>query len=112
MSGCSEDSNTIIPGKNKFIGHWIDASIAPSQINSNNTVDFFSNRTCKYFNISSTATWKSEVGSILIINFPNGTKIYPLSIPFDYVFSNNNKTQTLTNSLSSFSGPTFILTKQ
>jgi len=113
LSGCAEQKVLKADTeKNKFIGHWLDASIPSSQIDSNNTVDFFSNGTCKYFNISAIATWKLEVVNTLIINFPNGTEIYPFSIPFQYVFSNNNKTLTLTNGLSSYSGPTFILTKE
>ena len=119
LSGCSNQNynenqinNKIVPDKSKFIGHWVDASIPPLHRTSNNTIDFFSNGTCKYFNISATATWKSEVVGLLIIDFPNGTKIYPRSIPFDYVFSNSNKTLTLTNLLSSLYGPTFILTKE
>lgn len=87
LSGCNEDSNTLKPEINKFVGHWVDES------NSNNIIDFFSNGTCKFIN-NLVSTWNLTNGT-LMVTFPNSTRA--VSQPFSYVFSNNDKTLTITN---------------
>ena len=85
LCGCNEISNTLNPVKNKFVGDWDGGAIK---------ISMFSDGTVKYKDgkkkISTTGTWELK-DDILYFDFK-----YMSSISWKYIFSNNDRTLTLT----------------
>ena len=82
LSGCEDINKNINPERNKFVGTWKII---------NQTFMFFSNGTCIFINNS--GTWEIKDG-LLVTIFPYLST--PQSI-FSYVFSNSDRTVTLTD---------------
>jgi hypothetical protein len=91
LSGCNQVSNTINPEINKFVGTWKNTTIeiiqGYTQI-TNTSYTFFSNGT---FNRAKTTGYYELKDGKLFMNYGKGT-----GIMYDYYFSNNNQTLTLT----------------
>jgi len=100
LSGCNEKDNTVYPEKNKFIGTWQNRTQ-----NITRTISFFSNDSCSLSTLNETGTWKLQ-NSTLIMKFP----VSYLTYIFDYTFSNNNRTLSLSSALGT--SITQVFTKQ
>ena len=82
LSGCNENSNTSNTEKNRFIGTWHSSTGYPS------ILKFFKDGKCTY---GYNGTWELIDGKLFI----NLTNIL-LETTYDYTFSSNDKTLTLT----------------
>jgi len=80
LSGCNEDSNTLNSEKNKFVGTW--------KGNETFTYEFFSDGTVNVTNNNGYFEIKDET---LVLTFSDG-----FVETFNYIFSNDDKTLTLT----------------
>ena len=92
LSGCNEQSSE----ENKFLGTWIDNTGEITIFHEDGTT------TSILDDLQETGTWKLE-NDRLIITFLG------LILTFDYSFSNNDKTLTITN--IEFN-KTYVMTKQ
>ena len=96
FSGCTENTpNSIDTEKNRFIGTWKSSTGYPS------TLEFFKDGKCIY---GYNGTWDIGDGQLVI----NLTSI-SLESTYEYTFSNNDKTLTLTFVENNF---TEVWTKQ
>jgi hypothetical protein len=80
LSGCNQDSNTINSEKNKFVGTW--------KGNETFIYEFFSDGT---LNVTNNNGYYEIKGGRLVLTFSDG-----FVETFNYIFSNNDKTLTLT----------------
>lgn len=87
LSGCNQVNNALNPEKNKFVGTWINNAGY-----MNITISLFSDGTCAYMGIS--GIWDLKDGK-LVIDMPNTNP--PLTATYNYIFSNNDRTLTLTD---------------
>jgi hypothetical protein len=93
LSGCNQQtSNTLSPKKSKFVGTWHNSTTV--------NIDLFSDGTCKFQSINGTWNLKNDKLVLIFTDY---------SITYNYVFSNNNQTLTLTDI---YEGATFNVTKQ
>lgn len=103
LSGCNEINNTVDPDKNNFIGTWQNTTRNITSVH-NNTLILFSNGSLSFKNFS--GTWDIKDGKLLIeITTGKGFG----NFIYNYMFSNDDRTLTLTNSLDS---STVVWTKQ
>ena len=82
LSGCNENTTSLETEKNRFIGTWFSSTGHPS------TLEFFNYGKCTY---GYNGTWDIVHGKLFI----NLTSI-SLESTYNYTFSNNDKTLTLT----------------
>jgi hypothetical protein len=82
LSGCNDVNNTINIEKNRFIGIWQNSTGYPP------ILEFSKDGRCTY---GGNGTWDLIDGK-LVINLPS----YNLNDTYNYAFSNNDKTLTLT----------------
>lgn len=107
LSGCNEQNNTLNPEVNKFIGTW--QNITTNIIPPNNETS----TTTKIYQFSSDGTFSEGIATgeyevkegKLILYYTED-----IGIAFNYTFSNNN--QTLTLSLVSIPNESIVFTKQ
>jgi len=85
LSGCNQ---VRIPEKERFVGSWQNTTGYPSLI------EFSKNGSCTY---GAVGTWDLKDGK-LVINIPS----YNLNDTYNYAFSNNDKTLTLTLILNNY----------
>lgn len=107
LSGCNEVSNTLNPEINKFVGKWQNITtniIPPENVTSttNKTYVFFSDGT--FIEYNNTGHYEIK-DSKLVMYYGEG-----IGIAFNYYFSNNNETMTL--SLASIPDESIVFTKQ
>ncbi|VVB62289.1 Uncharacterised protein [uncultured archaeon] len=98
LSGCEQNSNTSNPDENKFVGTWQNTTR-----NITRTISLSSDGSCSFSNF--TGTWYLQNG-IFIMNFPDSYLTYR----FNYLFSNNNRTLSLSSAVGS--SITQVFTKQ
>lgn len=84
LSGCNQEPNTVHSEKERFIGTWLNTTQSYFL-----TMSLFSNGSCIFWNYA--GTWEIKDGQ-LVINIES----ISLSSTYDYVFSNNDNTLTLT----------------
>ncbi|KYK22323.1 hypothetical protein AYK25_02675 [Thermoplasmatales archaeon SM1-50] len=95
LSGCNEHNNTINTEEDRFIGTWHSTTGSPS------ILEFFKDGKCIY---GYNGTWELTDGK-LVINLIS----ISLITTYNYTFSNNDKTLTLTFIENNF---TEVWTKQ
>lgn len=100
LSGCTEENNTIHPEKNMFVGTWKNTTK-----NITRTIILFSNDSCSLSILNETGTWDIEDGK-LVLKFPDSYLTYI----FNYEFSNNERTLSLSSALGT--SMTQVFTKQ
>lgn len=81
LSGCNQNSNTLNPERNKFVGSWDNSN------QSDSPWTLFSDSTWTHG--LQTGTWDLKNGKF-IVDSQSG-----ISAVYTYVFSNNEKTLTL-----------------
>lgn len=84
LSGCNQEPNTVPSEEERFIGTWWNTTQSYNQ-----TMSLFSNGSCVFWNYA--GTWEIKNGQ-LVIDLPS----VPVSSTYDYEFSNNDNTLTLT----------------
>lgn len=96
LSGCNEQTGTSSE-ENKFLGTWTD--------NTGEITTFYSDGTftSKLWNVTGTGTWEIKDGKLKTV-FIGG-----ILLDYDYSFSNNDETLTLTNVDT---GSIYVYTKQ
>ena len=98
LSGCNQVSNTLNPEKSKFVGNWINATSPYT------TIKLLSDGTCSYS--SNSGAWDLKGGK-LVMDLLSGD--VPFTLTYNYIFSDNNETLTLT---SMSGGLSRVYTKQ
>ena len=96
LSGCETERDRLVVEKSKFVGTWQN-----STIDFTTTINFFLNGTCEYDIVS--GTWNVTDGKLVIVFSDGYSRIY------DYVFSNNDRTLSLTQTTV---GVAKVFTKQ
>jgi len=85
LSGCEQVNNTVNPEKNKFVGTWQNTTLGLVT-----TLNIFSDGTCTLLSLS--GTWAVKDGRF-VMEFADSS----LSSTYTYVFSNNDRTLSLTS---------------
>ena len=98
LSGCEQKSNMSTPDKSKFVGTWQNTTM-----NITRTISVFSDGSCSFSNL--TGTWELQNG-IFLMKFPDSGLTYR----FYYLFSNNDRTLSLSSAVGS--SITQVFTKQ
>jgi thioredoxin-related protein len=96
LSGCT--SNPLDTEKNKFIGTWTNSTISV-----NRTIILFSNGSCSFSTL--TGIWDLRQGKF-VMEFPDSHLTYT----FNYAFSNNDRTLSLSSAVTT--STTQVFTKQ
>ena len=107
LSGCNQISNPFTSEKDKFVGTWRNTTK-----NITRTISLFSDGNCTFSTLNGTRDLKNLTG---IWDLKNGTFImkFPdshLTYPFYYVFSDNDRTLSLSSAVGT-STP-MVFTKQ
>jgi hypothetical protein len=107
LSGCNQISNPFTSEKDKFVGTWRNTTK-----NITRTISLFSDGNCTFSTLNGTwdlknltGTWDLKNGTF-IMKFPDSHLTYP----FYYVFSDNDRTLSLSSAVGS-STP-MVFTKQ
>jgi hypothetical protein len=98
LSGCEDINKNINPEKSKLVGTWINATSPYT------TIKLLSDGTCSYS--SNSGAWDLKGGK-LVMDLRSGD--VPFTLTYNYIFSNNNETLTLT---SESGGLSRVYTKQ
>jgi thioredoxin-related protein len=96
LSGCT--SNPLDTEKHKFIGTWTNSTISV-----NRTIILFSNGSCSFSTL--TGIWDLRQGKF-VMEFPDSHLTYT----FNYAFSNNDRTLSLSSAVTT--STTQVFTKQ
>ena len=88
LSGCNQESNTLNHEKNKFIGTWQNTTG-----NITTTIILYSNDSCSFSTF--TGIWSLKNGT-LVMEVPDKYLIFT----FNYAFSNNDKTLSLSSAVT------------
>lgn len=85
LSGCNEENNSLTDEESIFVGTWKGDGLW-------DIIAFFSDRTCSHY-LDLSGTWEIKDGKLVITEKDGLFK-------YDYLFTNDDNTLTLTNVVS------------
>jgi hypothetical protein len=102
FTGCDENNNTTNDEKNKFIGTWQNTTQEVTL-----TMNLFSDGNCSLYGVN--GTWDLRDGKFIFVLLSDTG---PLTYTYNYVFSNNDRTLSISPTIYVAQPSTQVFTKQ